>query len=119
LPGPEVRFPVFEPVLAEPVTELRAAIEEPVPSAAPAPHVYTTRAYWLQITIADHLGEAGRLASRLHDGKPSVRLERTTENDQPRVRVRIGPFQDATEAVLELLALQGKGHDAYLIAERE
>jgi phospholipid transport system substrate-binding protein len=30
---------------------------------------------------------------------------------------RIGPFQDAEEAVLKLLDLQTKGHDPYLIAE--
>jgi hypothetical protein len=32
---------------------------------------------------------------------------------------RIGPFQNAEEAVLKLLDLQTKGHDPYLVAERE
>ena len=32
---------------------------------------------------------------------------------------RIGPFRDAEEAVLKLLDLQTKGHDPYLVAERE
>ena len=32
---------------------------------------------------------------------------------------RIGPFQNAEEAVLKLLDLQARGHDPYLVAERE
>jgi phospholipid transport system substrate-binding protein len=105
LPDPAIHFATFASPAAPPVT--RAAIVEP--------RTYTTKAYWLRIMTAGTPDEAGRLVSRLRDGKHPVGLERTTTG----LTVRVGPFQDAEAAVLELLALQAKGHNPYLVAERE
>ena len=63
--------------------------------------------------------EAGRLASRLRDGKFPVTVDRTSGRGKLMVSVRVGPFRDAEQAVLKLLDLQTKGHNPYLVAERE
>ena len=119
LPEPEVELATYAPPAGEP-TALATVVPEPVPpAAAPKPHTLTTKAYWLRISTTTNGDEAGRLVSRLRDGKHSVGVVRTTVGGTLSVSVRVGPFQDAQDAVLELLALQTKGHDPYLIAERE
>lgn len=117
LPMPEIRLATLEPSpAASPVIPL--AVEKPAkPAIAPSP--LTTKAYWLRIMTSGAPDDAGRLVTRLRDGKHSVGVERKTIGGQLRISVRVGPFHDAEEAVLELLTLQTQGHDPYLIAERE
>lgn len=89
------------------------------PAVARRTAVSTPQAYWLRIMTTGSSAESRRLVSRLRDGKLSVGIERRTVGDKLLVHVRVGPFQDARAAVLKLLDLQTKGHDPYLIAERE
>ena len=63
--------------------------------------------------------EAGRLVSRLRDGKFPIAVDRTKGRGKLMVSVRVGPFRDAEQAVLKLLDLQTKGHNPYLVAERD
>ena len=138
LPAPEIRFAVFDPAIdtvpaaltivhvvsASPAVRERAAIARALPPVSapvvepprPAP---ITKAYWLQLMTAGTADEAGRLVSRLRDGKFSIGVERTIYHGRPAVHVRVGPFHDAEQAVLSLLDLQNKGHDPVLVAERE
>ena len=119
-PTIEVSLPAKPELSADvppPAPELRAAALEPPPMTQPT-RVHTTRAYWLEISTVE-VAEAGRLVSRLRDGKFSVALQRTTAGGKPMVHVRVGPFQDAEEAVFKLLDLQTQGHDPFLIAERD
>jgi phospholipid transport system substrate-binding protein len=83
----------------------------------PPPRTRNTEVYWVQIMTSRV--EAGQLVSRLRDGKHSVAVERTSVTGKPMINVRIGPFQDAEEAVRTLRDLQTKGHDTTLVAERE
>lgn len=94
--------------------------KQPVSADAPPPasRARTTKAYWLKISTVE-VAEAGRLVSRLRDGKHRVAFERTSVSGKPMVQVSVGPFQDAEEAVVQLLDLQTKGHDPFLFAERE
>jgi phospholipid transport system substrate-binding protein len=96
------------------------AISLPVPTAVtPPPRVWTTRAYWLEVRTVETVEEAGRLATRLREGKFPVTLERRSSAGKLVLQVRVGPFRDAAEAVFQLLDLQTKGHDPSLVAERE
>ena len=63
--------------------------------------------------------EAGRLVTRLRDGKFPIAVDRTNGRGKLLVSVRVGPFRDAEQAVLKLLDLQSKGHNPYLVAERD
>jgi phospholipid transport system substrate-binding protein len=136
LPAPELRFAVFDPavdtppaltivhvVSASPAVRERAPIDlAPPPVSTPAvepPPAPITKAYWLQVMTAGTADEAGRLVSRLRDGKFSIGVERTLYHGRPAVNVRVGPFHDAEQAVLSLLDLQTRGHDPVLVAERE
>lgn len=104
---------------AEP--ELSADVPTPAPpvsAESPPPRTRTTKAYWLKISTVE-VAEAGRLVSRLRDGKHHVAFERTSVSGKPMVQVSVGPFEDAEEAVVKLLDLQTKGHDPFLVAERE
>lgn len=76
----------------------------------------TTRAYWLQIGAFSTAKEAETLAARF----PGSRVVPTpaSAGGAPLLRVRVGPFRDAADAVSELLDLQTKGYDPYLVAER-
>lgn len=116
LPAPALRVDPMELILIARVT-----VPSPIPPAAGVkpPRVLTTKAYWLQIAAAGTAEDTGRLMMRLRDGKHSVGVERTSTNGHPVVLVRLGPFQEAEEAVLTLLDLQTKGHDPYMVAERE
>jgi phospholipid transport system substrate-binding protein len=89
------------------------------PPAVKPPRVHTTRAYWLRMMTAGTAEEAGRLVSRLRDGKFPVAVDRTNGRGKLMVSVRVGPFRDAEQAVLKLLDLQTKGHNPYLVAERD
>jgi len=114
LPRGEIRLGRLEPAPRAPAA-MAATPEAPAPIAPPR---RSTKAYWLRI-VTTAPDEAGRLVSRLRGGKHPVGVERRTVGGAALVAVRVGPFHDAEEAVLELLALQSKGHDPYLIAERE
>jgi phospholipid transport system substrate-binding protein len=83
------------------------------------PRAPRTRAYWLQVTTVDTTEEAGRLATRLREGNLPVSVALTGPSGTPRLQVRVGPFQDAADAVSTLLRLQANGHDPFLFAERE
>jgi phospholipid transport system substrate-binding protein len=120
-PGPRVA--AIDPVRASPPVEPPQAHIAPEvlttpPAATPAARTPTTKAYWLKISTVE-VAEAGRLVSRLRDGKHSVAFERTSVSGKPMVHVSVGPFEDAEEAVVQLLDLQTKGHDPFLVAERE
>ena len=130
-PAPEIRLATFGPVFTVPgvveplvVVATEAAPRPPdepppMPAVKPAPRTHTTRAYWLRIMTAGTAEEAGRLVSRLRDGKFPIAVDRTNGRGKLTVGVRVGPFRDAEQAVLNLLDLQTKGHNPYLVAERD
>ena len=133
-PAPEIRLASFGPVFTvSEVVELPAVVAiEPGPPAPAepmtpptvkppprAPRTHTTRAYWLRMMTAGTAEEAGRLVSRLRDGKFPIAIDRTNGRGKLVVNVRVGPFRDAEQAVLNLLDLQRKGHNPYLVAERD
>jgi phospholipid transport system substrate-binding protein len=89
------------------------------PGVKPPPRTHTTRAYWLRMMTAGTAEEASRLVSRLRDGKFPIAVDRTNGRGKLMVSVRVGPFRDAEQAVLKLLDLQTKGHNPYLVAERD
>lgn len=117
-PEPEPRVAAVNPVRTASLVEPPLARREPPVETAPPPRRLTTKAYWLKISTVE-MSEAGHLVSRLRDGKHPVALERTSVSGKQMVQVSVGPFQDAGEAISQLLALQTKGHDPFLIAERE
>jgi phospholipid transport system substrate-binding protein len=123
LPGLHTPAVPPSPVAAlEPVGPAPPAAPAPraIPDAtSPAPRQRTTKAYWLRISTLDSVHAAARLAARLRDRKLRVALERTSAGGTLKVQVRVGPFVDVEEAVLKLLDLQARGHDPYLVAERE
>jgi phospholipid transport system substrate-binding protein len=118
LPPRDVHVATLASPAERTVVTVAVAIADPAPAKA-APRPLTTKAYWLRIMTPATPDEAGRLVSGLRNGRHSVAIERTTANGKPLVVLRVGPFKDAEEAVLELLVLQAKGHDPYLFAERE
>jgi phospholipid transport system substrate-binding protein len=89
------------------------------PAVKPPARAHTTRAYWLRMMTAGTAEEASRLVSRLRDGKFPIAVDRTNGRGKLMVSVRVGPFRDAEQAVLKLLDLQTKGHNPYLVAERD
>ena len=118
-PAPELRVAAIDPVHTSPPVEPPQTHTAPeVQMAAPSPRTLTTKAYWLKISTVE-LADAGPLVTRLRDGKHDVALERTSVSGKQMVQVSVGPFQDAAEAVFQLLDLQTKGHDPFLVAERE
>jgi phospholipid transport system substrate-binding protein len=108
---------------------LTAAVEDvspPAPvvrgiiGAGPRAGTRVTKAYWLRLGTVEAMEESGRLAALLDERKLVVGVEPIAGAVNPlALSVRVGPFQDATEAVLKLLDLQTKGHDPVLVAERE
>jgi len=138
-PALEIRLATFEPVTVLEVVEpaVVVVIEPAVPppdepmtppvveappvvtTAVTPPRTHTTRAYWLRMMTAGTAEEAGRLVSRLRDGKFPIAVDRTKGRGKLMVSVRVGPFRDAEQAVLNLLDLQTKGHNPYLVAERD
>lgn len=99
-------------------------LEPPVVRALDPPAVRArprvTRAYWLRLGTVQAIEESGRLAALLDERNLVVGVEPAgIGGEPPPLSVRVGPFQDATEAVLKLLDLQTKGHDPVLVAERE
>ena len=139
-PAPEIRLAALEPVFALPkavepsvvvAIDPAAPPDEPMtpravvttaaavtPPAVKPPRTPTTRAYWLRMMTAGTAEEAGRLVSRLRDGKFPFAVDRTNGRGRLMVSVRVGPFRDTEQAVLKLLDLQTKGHNPYLVAER-
>lgn len=115
-------MPVAEPVAFEPARAAPPA-EKPDIRATPTPPRAATRvtkAYWLRLGTVQAIEESGRLAALLEERKLVVSVEPAGGAVEPLpLSVRVGPFQDATEAVLKLLDLQTKGHDPVLVAERE
>ena len=99
----------------------RAEPEAPTPAPVVTPplRALKTRAYWLNIATVETADEAGRVVKRLGEGTRSLVLEWTNLSDAPRLQIRVGPFQDAADAVAALLHLQTKGHAPHLVAERE
>jgi phospholipid transport system substrate-binding protein len=89
-PAPEMRLASFDPVFDVPVVAARPTDAEPMAAPAVKP-------------------PPRPLTTKAYWLRMMV--AGTTE--------RIGPFQNAEEAVLKLLDLQTKGHDPYLVAERE
>ena len=129
--GSEVRVATFEPAIDVPraaATPIPVAIEEPARPAdgpmtpravPPPPRPPTTRAYWLRMMAAGSVEDAGRLVSRLRASKLPVAVARDTGGRTLLVSVRVGPFRSAEDAVRKLLDLQTKGHNPYLVAERD
>jgi phospholipid transport system substrate-binding protein len=95
------------------------ATEDRAMPADPSPPPHTTKAYWLQMETVETAEEAGRLATRLREGKLPVEFEQTTTGGKPLLMVRVGPFRDAADAVFTLLDLQTKGHNPSLVAQRD
>jgi phospholipid transport system substrate-binding protein len=114
--------PVAERIPSEPA-RLAPPAETRDTGAAAAPQRAVTRvtkAYWLRLGTVEAMEESGRLAALLDERKLVVAVESAGAAVGPlALSVRVGPFQDATEAVLKLLELQTKGHDPRLVAERE
>ena len=111
-------------VVTMPAVEISPVVATPAVVLAPLmvktpPRTHTTRAYWLRMMTAGTAEEAGRLVSRLRDGKFPIVVDRTNGRGKLVVSVRVGPFRDAEQAVLKLLDLQTKGHNPYLVAERD
>jgi phospholipid transport system substrate-binding protein len=107
---------------APPVAVAIAPTAPPPPAVKPPPptlRTRMTRAYWLRMMTAGTAEEAGRLVSRLREGKFPIAVDRTNGRGKLVVNVRVGPFRDAEQAVLNLLDLQRKGHNPYLVAERD
>ena len=96
-----------------------AATEARTTPAAPSPPPRVTRAYWLQIGAFSSAEAAGRLAARLPGSKVVVALKGKGAAGKSLFKVRVGPFADAARAVFKLLELQTKGHDPFLVAERD
>jgi len=122
--GPDVSSRPETAATATPPAGVRTASTPPeAPTPPPAvtlqPRARTTKAYWLRVSTVESADQASRLVSRLRDGKLSVVLERSSVGGTSRIQISVGPFRDATEAVLTLLDLQLKGHDPFLVAERE
>ena len=113
------------PVVATPpivvtTPAVAASLVSVTPQAVkPPPRAHTTRAYWLRMMTAGTAEEASRLVIRLRDGKFPIAVDRTNGRGKLMVSVRVGPFRDAEQAVLKLLDLQTKGHNPYLVAERD
>jgi cell division septation protein DedD len=107
-----IREPAAPPA-DEPMTTPAVASPRPAP-VPPA----TTKAYWLRMMAGGTAEEAGRLVSRLRAGKLPISVERRNGGRKLLVSVRVGPFRTAEDAVLALLDLQTKGHNPYLVAER-
>jgi phospholipid transport system substrate-binding protein len=113
-PTPAAPAPAAPPTPAAPAA---VAVARP---AAPAPvrSAPTTKAYWLQVGTFTTVAEANQLAARIRGSKVVSTTEGEGAAARSVARVRIGPFADAAQAVLELLELQTKGFDPYLVAER-
>ena len=114
--------PVAERIPSEPARlALPAETRDTGVTAAPQRTVTRiTKAYWLRLGTVEAMEESGRLAALLDERKLVVAVESAGGAVEPlALSVRVGPFQDATEAVLKLLELQTKGHDPRLVAERE
>jgi phospholipid transport system substrate-binding protein len=107
------------PAVAKPPVAKSLAAATPPAVKPPASRTLTTRAYWLRMMTAGTAEEANRLVNRLRDGKFPVAVARTNGGGKLRVSVRVGPFRDAEQAVLNLLDLQSQGHNPYLVAERD
>ncbi len=114
--------PAAEPMAAEPAP-VTPPIEEPpvvVVSLPSRPATAVTKAYWLRLGTVEAIEASGRLHSLLDERKLVVAVEPAAGDRRAvAVNLRLGPFDDATEAVLKLLELQGKGHDPSLVAEHE
>jgi phospholipid transport system substrate-binding protein len=114
--------PAAEPTPPEPA-RVAALIETPQTAVTAAPLRATppiTKAYWLRLGTVEAMEASGRLATLLDERKLVVAVEFAASAGKARtLTVRLGPFQDATDAVLKLLDLQTKGHDPSLFAERE
>ena len=114
--------PAAEPTPPEPA-RVAALVETPQTAASPAPlraGPPITKAYWLRLGTVEAMEASGRLATLLDERKLVVAVELVGSGGKARtLTVRVGPFQDATDAVLKLLELQSMGHDPSLVAERE
>jgi phospholipid transport system substrate-binding protein len=114
--------PAAEPIPPEPA-RVTALVETPETAVTAAPLRATppiTKAYWLRLGTVEAMEASGRLATLLDERQLVVGVELAGSPGNARtLTVRVGPFQDATDAVLKLLELQTKGHDPSLVAERE
>src|SRR5207247_8087417 len=114
--------PAAEPTPPEPA-RVAALVETPQTAVTAAPLRAVppiTKAYWLRLGTVEAMEASGRLAALLDERKLVVAVEFAASAGKARtLTVRLGPFQDATDAVLKLLELQSMGHDPSLVAERE
>ncbi len=116
-PPPAAESIPSEPARGAAVVETRQAAVAAAPLRAATP---ITKAYWLQLGTVEAMEASGRLAALLDERKLVVGVTPAGSVGTTRtLTVRVGPFQDATDAVLKLLELQTKGHDPSLVAERE
>ena len=114
--------PAAEPTPPAPA-RVAALVETPQTAVTAAPLRAVppiTKAYWLRLGTVEAMEASGRLAALLDERKLVVAVELAGSAGKARtLTVRVGPFQDATDAVLKLLELQSMGHDPSLVAERE
>jgi ABC-type transporter MlaC component len=87
-------------------------------TAAPSTPAAIKRAYWLLIGKFSSVEAAGRLAARVL-GSQVVMTPKGPNAHRQSLLVRLGPFADAAVAVSRLLELQTKGHNPFLVADRE
>lgn len=106
--------PVKAKVDALPVIPAMSIEPTPLPRMVMTTPVLTTRAYWLEVGPLRSVEEAGRLAARTRGS----RIVPASGTAKGQLRVHLGPFTDAAAAVSELLELQTKGYDPFLVAER-
>jgi phospholipid transport system substrate-binding protein len=113
-PSPSIAPPPPSTVATSPAQAPQAptpGVTEGVAGAA-----RTTKAYWLQIGTFSSLEAAQRLAARIP--RSQVVPGPTNATGVPLLRVRSGPFQDAADAISELLDLQKRGYNPFMVAER-
>ena len=123
---PPVAAPAELPVVVAAEPAVVASAELPVaPVANGSIRDQRTRrkSYWVQVGTFSDIAKAGRLAARLTERNLVLTSRPASIEGGHRaellLRVRVGPFSDAAQAVSKLLELQAKGHNPFLLAERE
>lgn len=98
-PAPEALPPsTFEHALPVPVPETTPAPATkpaaPAPAKAPASSARPAKGWVVQVGIFANAANAARLGDKLKAQGHEVMLENITQNNEKRVRLRVGPFAD-------------------------
>lgn len=115
-------LPVVAPAAPRAVTPPESPV---VPTASDVIRVHQTtrRSYWVQVGTFSDADEVGRLVARLHERNVVLTFGPTRlangDRADPVLRLRVGPYSDAAEAVSKQLELLARGYDPFLVAERE